>query len=624
MSGFTSLATAVSGLRAAQTGLAVTGHNMANSEIPGYSRQRVVQKESYYQRIGQTAYGALTKGLGTDTLPIQQIRNQFLDLTYRTRSGKLNFYAVKSTVGAEIENLLGEMQGSYNFQSVINDMWGALQELSKHPEGVETRDYFIATCLSFATKSNEVYNSLFDYQHNLDGQIRSAVSDINSLVSRINELNTEIRAAEASGDHANDYRDERNLCLDRLSELIPIEYSEDNKGNFTIFSDGHQLLSQGAQNYMGLKYISGSYTFVEPVFTSSTEILSADTPPSKFEAYLNFNKPMNAKYDNDYGKLKALVLSRGAMPAYYNGLDSVWKPLPPERVLKEPNPANYAAGASDAAYLTDKANYDNDLYQMQRMYPGYQPDGTYVPTADDQDVYAAALYNYKFCAWSVENCLIPKTQMQLDAIVHSVITMVNDALAPALGGKKDPNAPYDLQGNRSCIEVFVRNNMPRWDADGNLIPETTGNYYSQYSIGNISVNPLLLDSEGGFNLLAFSPSGDRDDPTLINDLLIKWKDNTGPYAINIGGVPYGIQDAYQKFIMQLGVEIEEANNFVDNQSLQVVQADNMRNSVMGVSMDEEMNNMMKYQYAYQAAARILNVIDSMIDKIVNSTGRSGL
>lgn len=625
MSGFTSLATAVSGLRAAQIGLSVTGHNMANAEIPGYSRQRVTQKEFFYQNIGQSAYGTLKRGLGTDTNAVQQIRNQYLDLTYRTQNGKLQFYSVKSVVGAEIEGLLGEMQGAYKFQDVINDMWNSIQELCSHPQGVETRDYFLATCSSFVNKANEVYDSLFEYQRNLDQQVRQAVTDINSLVSRVNDLNKMIRANEACGDNANDYRDERNNCLDKLSSIIDIDTYEDSYGLVSIFTDGHQLLSQGSQNYMGLKYTSGSYSLVEPVFTSSKTILPANTPPSDFEPYMNYDKSFNSLRDNDYGTLKGLLVARGTTPAYYSGKDALWVPLKPDQPPRQPQLTDTDTNTglllytdpNDPKYKADMLAYQNEYNNFIKLYPGYaNSGGTYTPTATDWRNYEAAAYNYKANVWSIENCMIPKTMIALDSIVHSIVTLINDMVAPAKDGTQDPDAPYDLYGNQSYVEIFKRKYSDRWDVD-TLIPEQQGNYYSQYSIGNIMLNPDLLDTEGGYNFMAFSLSNDLEDNTLLLDLLSQWSSNESAYAITVDGVPYGIQDAYRKFVESISTEVEEANNFVSSQTLQVTQADNQRYTIMGVSLDEEMDNMMKYQYAYNSAARVLNVIDSMLDKIIN-------
>ena len=639
MGGFTSLNTAVSGLRAAQTGLAVTGHNMSNSQIPGYARQRVIQKDFVYQTIGQSPYGALKRGLGNDLNAVEQIRNEFLDITYRKYNSKLNFYTVKAIVGAEIESLLGEMQGSYNFQSVINDMWDSLQELSKNPAGIETRDKFLATCHSFITKANEVYNGLFQYQHRLNEQVRDMVKEINDLVAEINVLNKKIAGTEVTGNgdgtvpedrfqNANDYRDARNLCLDRLSALIPIDYYEDAKGVINITVEGNQLLVQGNQNVLGLRYSASGYSFVEPVFTKSKTILTANTPPSEFTPLFNYNKPFSAYHNNDDGALKALMYTRGAAPAYWMGEDGIWLPLRWDHdfAADRPAAADYDLGSADPKYVTDMIIWQNNQDRVAQLYP---PGNN---AAENKRLYEAAMYNYNYAVWNVNNAMIPKSMVKIDQIVHSIVTMINDALAPKIIGPEgnwimDPNAPFDMYGEQSYVEVFIRDNndyRDRFDELGVYKPEVPGDYYSQYSVGNLRLNPLLLDTEGGYNFLAFSLSGDREDNRLLLDLLDIWADAGHPqYSIEVGGIRYGIQDAYQKFVVHLGIEVEEAVNYVGAQTIQVAEAERKRDSIMGVSMDEELSFMMKYQYAYQAAARIINVIDSMIDTVVNRMGGAG-
>jgi flagellar hook-associated protein 1 FlgK len=622
--GFAGLNTAVSGIRAAQLGLGVTGHNMSNGEILGYSRQRVLQKDYWYNSMGYGADGnPLQRGLGTDWNAISQIRNEFLDYAYRQASSKLTFYSVKTTAGGEIENQLGEMQGADNFQSIIQNMWYSIEELTAHPQGVETRDNFLATCGAFVTKANEVYNGLLKYQRNLDQQVRQAVNDVNSIVGRIKELNIMIKNEEMSGDNANDYRDERNLCLDKLSEIIEIDYKYDMHGDVSIFSEGRQLLSQNSQTFMGLRYTSSDYSYVEPVLVGGKpqdKILSAHTsPPYDFVQYINYDKPINSDRDNDYGVLKGLLVARGAMPAYYLAEEGLHKPIEPGTTLDIPD------------------------------------------TPENRRIYQAELYNEKMQKWSVKNCIIPKTMIKLDQIFHSIVTMINDLVAPADGpdpdnphyvepqekgagrgvyeqaqADDDDHVPFDNNGNRSYVEVFIRRPGPgnyteRWidhdndpDTPPTLVPEEKGNYYSQYSIGNVEVNPKLLETEDGYNLLALSYSGDIEDTRLLNDLQKLWKSNSSVYAVNVGGIDFNMDDAYNKFVSQLSTEVAEAKSFVEAQTVQVERAEYKRQTIMGVSMEEELTTMMKYQYAFQGAARILNVIDSMIDQVVNRTGRVGL
>jgi flagellar hook-associated protein FlgK len=660
---------------------------MSNSEILGYSRQRVIQRDSWYTNIGNGANGyPLKRGSGTNWDAISQIRNEFLDLSYRTANSKLTFYSVKTTVGGEIEAQIGELQGADNFQSIIQDMWYSIEELTSHPQGVETRDFFLATCGAFVNKANEVYNGLFKYQMNLNEQVKQAVNDVNDTVGRIKELNLMIETAEISGDNANDYRDERNLCLDRLSELINVDYSYDIHGHVGIFSEGQPLLSGNSQSFLGLRYTANNYAFVEPVIVGGIprdDILGADTPPSSFVQYINYDKPVNSDRNNDYGVLKGLLIARGAMPAYYLGKDGLEQPIP------EPVPARLTVlSNADAATVGAYRNFLEDNFGVDftagspvineddvaeyllnqdpnKAFPAIITDDPVTQAISKQIIaihnglirqHQAEAYNHKMQCWSIDYCMIPKTMIKLDQVFHSIVTMINDTVAPANAGggnsnyipaqengegryeyAQNPDAPYDNNGNQSYVEVFIRSAGPetyiqRWEKDPSkpnedtlyLVPEEEGNYYSQYSIGNVKINPELLNTEDGYNLLAFSKSGDIEDTRLLNELQQLWKSTESDYAVKIGENKFNMDEAYNKFVMQLSTEVAEAKSFVESQTVQVERAEYKRQTIMGVSMDEELNFMMKYQYAFQSAARILNVIDSMIDQVVNRTGRAGL
>jgi flagellar hook-associated protein FlgK len=279
-----------------------------------------------------------------------------------------------------------------------------------------------------------------------------------------------------------------------------------------------------------------------------------------------------------------------------------------------------------------------DVNMREMIYNAINAYNNYLEYRSDQRTHDALVYNHEIQKWSINNCMIPKTMMQLDEIFNSMVRMINDLLSPKIEDPpgsgifiRDPDAPFDNNGNQSFMEVFTRKDYDRWTRTDpsdptsyEFNPEEPGNWRSFYSIGNVMINPRLLDTDGGYNYLALSRSGDIEDPTLLLELQEIWRRNSGPYAINIGGNYYSIQNAYINFVNSVGTEVNEAKNYVAAQTIQVNQAENRRQSTMGVSLDEEMKNMMKFQYAYQSAARILNVIDSMIDRVINGMGRSGI
>jgi len=642
---FSGLSIATSGIRAAQRHLAITGHNMANAEIPGYSRQRMIQKTAFTRTIGTNGAGdQMMLGMGTDWNAVHQIRNEFLDLTYRENMGRLSFYSMKVQVGLVVEGLLGELHGAYSFQSVLNDMWFTIQELSSPAGGIEARALFLSTAQAFLNKAQHVYRGLLEYQHNLDDQIRNMVGEINSTIARVEQLNVLIRTSEAVGDNANDFRDERNRLLDRLSEMIPLDTATAANGDIIIFSQGRTMLNNGIQNTLGLRRIHSDFNFVEPVFTTEVNVLPPDSDPTRFVAWTNYNRPIGSPHGTNAGQLNALLAARGVSGG--NHLSDDFRPEPdglmPDLTFRQGLLAAAGTPAEEAA--------------AQRLLDRYEADA----------------FNFRAHRWSIQNATIPQIQMNLDRIVNSVVTMINDALTGYLRCDKvaeqdyplNPEGfvfvqrddegnlvldsagniirlfPYDQYNNEHGMPLFIRSsdqnaaniywplNVTPNPADPNFAPENPNNLRSIMTINNIQINPVFLDPNlGTYNLLALSLGGAESDNRVVLALMESWQSNDGPYAVRTGtadGNYRNVQDAYIRMVGEIATTISEANGRVRSSTIQVQQAENMRNAIKGVSMDEELNSMLRFQFAFQAASRVFNLIDGMIDQVVNRTGRAGL
>jgi hypothetical protein len=144
-----------------------------------------------------------------------------------------------------------------------------------------------------------------------------------------------------------------------------------------------------------------------------------------------------------------------------------------------------------------------------------------------------------------------------------------------------------------------------------------------FTATNIRINPNFSVA-GGHNLFGLSMSGAPGDTDLLVALQQVWMSDVGPYAVTIGERSFNVQDAYIRFTGNIATEVNEANTKVNTQTITTDQAQNMRMAIKGVSMDEELNAMLRFQFAFQAASRVFNMIDGMIDRIVNGTGRVGL
>jgi hypothetical protein len=290
--------------------------------------------------------------------------------------------------------------------------------------------------------------------------------------------------------------------------------------------------------------------------------------------------------------------------------------------------------------------------------------------------FQAAEHAYHRAQWDQRNATIPKLMMQMDQIVNSVVRLINDNLAPMIpddsadpiwpplfnpanllawtnsnwgaaawpegmdhttfdlaipatwpvGTQRqmiaDPDPPKGLGDDPdppTLDEVFVRRlGLPRFDGNDDFNPSRQGDINSLYTTRNLIINPVLLGPNGP-NHLALSRSGDPEDTRLINELirLWSWEDPENPFNVTIDGNIFGIDRAYNAVVTNLAIEFREVDNFFNSQFMQTSQADNSRKAISGVSMDEELSTMMTFQFAYQAAARLFNIVDSMIDTVVN-------
>lgn len=208
-----------SGLFAAQRALDITGHNIANANTKGYSRQRLNQVQSTPMAL----YGGQGMlGTGVDTLSITQARNEFLDYKYRGEATTLGFWNAKQEGLSFIEAILNEPSDS-GITTVVDELFDSFQELSKSPETTTTRTLVRERAITFANSVNNMYNQLEKMAKDLNFEVETTVNSINSYAEQIAALNSQIFRTESDGSHANDLRDQRNVLIDELSKLVNVD-----------------------------------------------------------------------------------------------------------------------------------------------------------------------------------------------------------------------------------------------------------------------------------------------------------------------------------------------------------------------------------------------------------------
>ena len=234
MSLMSSLYIGVSGLRTSDNALNTTAHNMSNLDTQGYTRQQVSQgTRNYITHSKDTTRNWIQTGLGVNYIRTRQERDFLLDRNYRRESGRQCFYDVSAAALEEIEYILGESNEGHEFSEALSGeqgLWAAVQELAKDPTTSANQNFFVTKAYEFITKAQKVYNSLCEYQDNMNKTVKTDVDKINSYAQEIEALNRAIMRVEGGPEHANDLRDRRNYLLDELGKIGNITYSEDMTG----------------------------------------------------------------------------------------------------------------------------------------------------------------------------------------------------------------------------------------------------------------------------------------------------------------------------------------------------------------------------------------------------------
>ncbi len=589
MSLMSGLYVGVSGLRSSQNSLNTTAHNLANAETKGYVRQQIVQADSPYINWGINHISTFQTGLGTNIAAVRQVRDIFLDKAYRTESGRQGYYEVQYEAVQEIESLFGEMEG-VPFQDTLEKFWISLQELSKEPDSIVKRTSIIQTAVSFIEHAENISKQLNEYQVNLNTQIINQVNRINQIAAEIGDLNKTIRHYESNGmENANDYRDRRNLLLDELGKIARITYRENMDGVVTVNLEGVQLVTEENTYKMGLEKIGPSSDMLKPVWESTGD-----------DVY-DLSKITTGGKETDIGSLKGLLIARGDKPAKYTDI---------------PNPNN-----TDPAY-----NYQGrlDYYNNQ-----------------------------------VEPYVIMTVQAQFDQLIHGIVTTMNDILSPnkeitvaaattfnfadgtslsvPAGGKIKildvANAPVGMDKNETMGEaLFNRKSMVRYkeidendlgidlDGDGILgkvriyMEEDETDNYSLFTLGEIEVNPNILNN---YSLIPLSVNGGTEeyDIKIAEKLVEAWQEPFATLSPNTL-TKNNFNGYYTAFMGNIATRGEQYYTMSVNQKSMVASIESQREQSIGVSTDEELTNLIKYQHAYNASARYITVIDNMLEHII--------
>lgn len=258
--------TAVKGLLASQKALYVTNHNINNVNTKGYSRQKALQRATNAHEL--PGIGML--GTGTEIYDVVRVRDSFVDFKYWNESAPEGEWRIKRENLVEIEKLMGEPSDN-SFRKYMDDFFSALEEMSTNPSDYSYREPVREAALAFTKHINEVATRLDNMRKEIEYNVETKVFMINDIADQIASLNRQVYALEIDGKSANDLRDQRELLVDELSEIVNVQVDEYGDGKYRVSISGISLVdhdyvskieyvvSEEDNNQKELKWENGNY-----------------------------------------------------------------------------------------------------------------------------------------------------------------------------------------------------------------------------------------------------------------------------------------------------------------------------------------------------------------------------
>jgi len=259
-------------LSAQQAALNTTGHNIANVNTPGYSRQRVIMEANKPTKTGWGFYG---NGVSINT--IERMRNSYLDSEIRNEKQEMGSWAYREMVYTELESVFNEPSDNSLGQN-IRDFWDGWGTLANDPESASAREVVRQNGSTLASTFHNIYSRIQNLQQNMNQDMETLVVDVNSILHQIGDLNTKISSLESGSATANDYRDKRDLLFTQLSELVAVNGAEGKNGMLTITLGGKIMLERDSVNEIKAdNKAAGDISVTVPVWSSDNRTVQVSS-----------------------------------------------------------------------------------------------------------------------------------------------------------------------------------------------------------------------------------------------------------------------------------------------------------------------------------------------------------
>ncbi|MCB1679421.1 MAG: flagellar hook-associated protein FlgK [Halioglobus sp.] len=628
-----------SGLLSLQRAINTTGHNIANVNTEGYSRQRV----NFDTRAPQL-HGSHYMGTGVATDSVQRVYNQYLAGEVRERTSSQAGFETFHQLSSRLDNLLADP--AVGLAPALDNFFGALQGVSNNPGSLPEREALLGEAQVLADRFHYLDGNFSDLGAQINARIDSAVLDINALARGIADLNQQVVSATATsgGQPPNDLLDARDQLIDQLSARIGIATTTEANGAVNVMIGNGQSLVVGFTS-------SQLQTFTDPL-DSNRILVGGDGPGGitdlarflgggELGAVLDFRQQVLDPARNQLGLLATgMAASFNAQHAL--GVDlagaaggAFFAPLSAATSAYRGNSgaSSVSVAISDPLALTGddySLRYDGAQYVLTNLGTNATQSGAGPFIVDGLTVSTAG------APVSGDGFLIQPTA-QGAAQFNVALHRPQDIAAAA------PLRSQALLGNSgsAALDSLVVSDASGLPLAGPVTlsfdPDALGPGVPGFTVAGMAGGPLAYDpatdsagvpfSLGGFDFTLSGVPGDGDSLIVENNSGGSG-DNRNALALaalqdarQLLGGSASYQDVYGALVADVGVKTRQAESSAGTEKALLQQAVAAREGVSGVNLDEEAANLMRFQQAYQAAAQVIAVADEVFQTLLNATRR---
>lgn len=550
------LNTAKDALLANLSAINLTGSNISNINTTGYTRLRAVFTPT---GVGGASGGTVGQ-ISVKMSEAERVYDVYLDEQIITQYSNVGYQDTRKTILDRIETLLDESSGS-GISEDLGNFWDAWTSLSENPDGLVERQSLLSAAKTLATTISQRATNLEQVRQDTNTDVKSRVDKINDYLTKIADYNGRIYMSEFGGGSASDLRDQRNVALQKLSELTEVNFFEDNRGQVNVYlPDGKNLVNGTSASLLDVKTNATNNSFYDIVYKGTTTVINNSITGGSL-----------------YGLLE---MRDTTIPGYIYSLDSLTT-----RLVDTVN-TQHALG------FDENGNVGGDFFSIKGVTSPYiEIDPPIVSGENSFNGTAASGGTYT--GDSAKNYLV-------QIVAGGAFGTATYKLSTDGGNTWGTTTTVPAGG---IVSLGDGVNLTLTAGTVNLATNDQFIVKVHSSASKLQVN--ITDAE---KIAASSTvNADGENAKKISLLGV---DTT----VMNGSATMG--EFYEAFIGEMGQDVASTGTNSEHQTTLLKQMQSQREQLSGVSLDEEMLNLTKYQTGYSAAARFSSVINELMDLLM--------